>query len=1329
MRRNVRLTRTATAALLAALLALAANAPTAEGALSTLPAAPPAPARQSTAAETYGRMPMRFEPNLGQAPAGVKYLARGQGYMLALGKREADLVLHQPISASATQAPKTLHLSMAGGKARPRLQPEQLQTSHSNYFIGRDRSRWHSGVANYGAVRYRQVYPGIDWVLYGNPQQLEYDLVVAPHADPQQIRLRIGGADSLALDAAGDLVVSAGQQTLVQHRPVVYQTVDGERREVTGGYRIEGRQVAFELGAYDHSRELTIDPVLVYSTYYGGDATDVGAAIAVDSAGNVYVAGTTTGHLPVTQFDLSLSGPSDGFVAKFDANGRLVFATYLGGSDGDNIHGIAVDANGYIYLAGTTSSTDFPLLHPFQATLTGTSAAFYTQLLPSGAGLYCSTYLGGNNESTATAIAVDSGGRAYVAGYTSSTTFPVLNAYQGTYGGGSNDAFVAKFSVTGSALAYSTYLGGSNDDQATGIALDSALNAYVTGSTSSSNFPVTAGAVQTANGGSSDGFVTKLGAAGNVVTYSTYLGGIVADFSTAIAVDSAGNAYVAGQTSGFFPGTANGLQPNFAGYIDGFVTKLNPAGTARLYSTYLGGRDRDVIQALAIDSAGNAYVAGMTVSSDFPLLNPLQTTVNAQYDAFVAKLNAAGTGLVYSTRFGGSDDDAFEAIAVDAAGNAYLTGYTASTDYPTLAPFQPQHASDNGIFDAVVTRIGYPPGPVQFDSAHYSVDESAGTATITVERGTPTESAASVHYAASAGSAIAGTDFTAVSGALTWAPGETAAKSFSVPIIDNTTAQADRTINLALSSPTLGAVLGTPSTAVLTINDDDTTPLPAASLAFGISQYSVSEAAGTATVTVVRGGNTNAAASVTVATAAGGSAVAGTDYTATSQTLSWLAGDSSARSFSIPIIDNTVESGDKTVNLALSNPVGAALVSPSTAVLSIVDDEAGKPGLIQLSGIQYFVAENGGSAVLTLTRSGGASGLACVNAATGNGSAVAGTDYAATSANVCFNDNDAAAKTFSVPIINNSVTDGTRSFVVNLGNPSGGGLGAPASAAVTIQDDDTGTASTGKFQLTAATYSVAESVTTHTVNIGIKRVSGSVGAVTVHLLTSDGTATAGSDYVATDSVVSWADGDALAKSVKITILDDALVEGNETFNVTLANPSTGTSIGTPATAVVTIVDDASGAQPGHISFGSSTYTSVQGDAAAIVTVNRTGGARGAASVQLVRPADPLTHGQTPEVQTISFADGDASTKVIEIPMAGYNLQTGTQRVPLTLSNPTNTDLAGGPAAATLVVQDGRTAPAATGGSPESSGSSGGAFGVWSLLPLLGIAGLRRRRTP
>src|SRR3989442_679598 len=514
----------------------------------------------------YGKLPLSFEANQGQTEPQVKFLSRGSGYTLFLTSTEAVLMLTKadahakhriPGEARLVEPEKgagtVLRMKLLGANPAPAVAGVGELPGKSNYFVGNDPKKWRANVPTYAKIEYRDVYPGVNLVYYGNQRQLEHDFVVSPGADPKAITLAFEGMDGVAIDALGDLVLRADGGEVRLRKPIVYQEQDGQRAVIPTRYVLKAeREVAFEVAAYDATKPLIIDPVLAYSTYLGGSGGDQGFGVAVDAVGNAYVTG--------------FAGSSD-FPTTAGA-----FQTAFGGGEAD---------------------------------------AFVTKLNPTGSALVYSTYLGGDGFDPGDGIAVDATGNAYVTGLTFSTNFPTTPGAFQTTPKFASDAFVVKLNAAGTALVYSTFLGGDGFDQGHGIAVDAEGNAYATGGTSSTNFPTTTGAFRTTFGGRSDAFVTKLNGDGSALVYSTYLGGFSSDRGNAIAVDAAGNAYVAGLTfSTNFPTTPGAVRETFGGIFDAFVTKLNPAGTALVYSTFLGGSSLDEGFGIAVDTAGSGYVAG-----------------------------------------------------------------------------------------------------------------------------------------------------------------------------------------------------------------------------------------------------------------------------------------------------------------------------------------------------------------------------------------------------------------------------------------------------------------------------------------------------------------------------------------------------------------------------------------------------------------------------------------------------------------------------------------------------------------------------------------------
>lgn len=678
----------------------------------------------------YGRLPLAFEANHGQTDPSVDFLVRGPGYTLFLTGGDAVFALRTTTNpptdtdttTGAAVAPLSsklkpfagkpgdltenvydttvLRMKLVGAKPKPTVVGLDALPGKVNYFIGNDPAQWRTHVPTYTRVQYQDVYPGIDLVYYGNPGQLEYDFVVAPGADPRAISLAFEGADAVVVGSAGDMALRVGNVELRQPKPVVYQERGGVRQLVTGSYiERDGGVVAFDVGAYDRSAPLVIDPVMSYSTYLGGGSGDQGNSIAADSAGNAYVTGSTASINFPTQnpFQTANTG-SVAFVTKLNAAGSaLVYSTYLGGSGGDQGNGIAVDSAGNAYVTGSTGSTNFPTQNPLQPLNGGGGDAFVTKLNATGSALMYSTYLGGSGGDQGNSIVLDSTGNAYVTGAAAGGFPTTPGAYQTASGG---SGFVTKLNAAGSALVYSTYVDGSGMN---GIAVDSAGNAYITGNHSGA-------------------FVMKLNAAGSAPMYSRLLGNGIG-FS--IAVDSAGNAYITGQAviAGLeFPTTPGAYKACFSApqHYTVFITKLNASGTAPIYSTCYGSQNPNPNNSgfgIEVDGSGVAYVTG-----------------GGDNVAFIARLNATGSALLYGTSLGGTGNDFGRGIAVDSVGNIYVTGSTNGGFPTTSGAYQTNFA---GAGDAFVVKLtGTPELSIsQTPSANPVVVGTNLTYTLTVTNG------------------------------------------------------------------------------------------------------------------------------------------------------------------------------------------------------------------------------------------------------------------------------------------------------------------------------------------------------------------------------------------------------------------------------------------------------------------------------------------------------------------------------------------------------------------------------------------------------------------
>jgi photosystem II stability/assembly factor-like uncharacterized protein len=1154
--------------------------------------------------ERYGKLPLSFEVNQGQTDSRVKFLSRGNGYnffltpteaVLALSKRSAgasesstgDVATEEGNARSGSTAAAhhaVVRVRHVGANPKAKLEGLDKLAGTVNYFVGGNAEQWRTSVAVYSKVRSRNVYPGIDVVYYGNQQELEYDFVVAPGAHPERIELAFEGADQFEVNSDGDLRVSTKVGDVLQRKPYVYQTINGERREVPSRYKLSGRdRIKFILGRYDASKPLVIDPVLAYSTYLGGSDNDSGSSIAVDASGNAYVTGLTlSSDFPVVPSAQPITRLNDdAFVTKLNPDGSaFVYSTYIGGTSSDSGNDIAVDSSGNAYVAGYTYSADFPLLNAVQSTQKGTIDAFVAKLNPTGTALLYSTYLGGYSHDTAFDLIVDNAGSAHLTGYTSSKDFPTANPLQGvkrgdsvfkslngggswgatntglsaaevhklaidptqpntiyagtengvfkTVDGGSNwsvtdpgkiknqvtdiaidptnpaivyvatvagvykstnggntwnssdtglisgqtvrvlaidpsntsvllagtpsngifrstnaganwqfsngtsglssstiyslvfapsistiyaatsrgvykstnggtawvntitnsnsstpratlllvdplnptmlyadfggqgglskstnggvswttlstalagrlltlaisssapntfyagtiregiyksadggstwatinsgltitnssintllidsndankvyagassgsDVFVTKLNPAGSALVYSTYIGGSGSERGAGIALDSNGSAYVAGSTDSPNFP-TAAPMQAAKAGpfqnTSDAFILKLDPNGSGLTYSTYLGGNFDDYAVAVVVDPNGNAYLTGSTTSVNFPTVNPLRsydPSDPAPIfsDVIVAKLNASGAALLYSTYLGGAANDTGRDIAIDNLGNAYVVGDTSSTDFPVANASQAARGGGSDAFATALKPTGSALHFSTYLGGSENESGNAIAVSAPGRIYLTGNTLSYNFPTANPLLAEH---RGVF--------YDGFVASFDIQHLVVSPQP----------TPTP----------------------------------------------------QTVQLSQTSYNVNEGVQSGNVQLTVLRSGDSSQAASVS-------YSTSDTAGLISCNPAQSGQS-------------GKASERCDYSTSLGTLRWAAGDASAKTLTIPIVNDLHMEGAETFTINLYEPAGVAIAGPTAVTITIDDDETAQPTQNPIDAPAFFI--------------------------------------------------------------------------------------------------------------------------------------------------------------------------------------------------------------------------------------------------------------------------------------------------------------------------------------------------------------------------------------
>lgn len=724
----------------------------------------------SAQAVNPGNLPLWFEAGPVQANGASAFITHGRDAQFSITQTGAEFTLQR---ADGHQA--TARMTFLGADGNSSLAGDNALSGKINYLLGSDPAQWRTGIPTFAKVRLDQIYPGVNVVYYGNQQTLEYDFNLAAGVKPETIAIRFDGAEKISVNPSGELVIQLNGGQVIQREPMAYQTISGERHAVKASYRIlDAHTVTFAVGDFNHSLPLVIDPVLGYSTFFGGNYGEKAWAIAINPVDNsVFIAGQTFSTVvsngpPVLRFATTnvlatnyngggLSG--DAFVAKLDASGStLIYCTYLGGNADDAAYALTVDSAGHAFVAGTTDSTNFPVknwgvLGSYSgATISGikdshtgffTEDAFVTELETNGSSLVYSTYLGGNSTESVFGIVTDPATNTFVTGITFSTNFPVsTDALQKHLMSSNNfylnaNAFVAKIGFGGNSLSYSTYLGGTNFDYGRAIACNHG-QIFVAGYTASTNFPWLKGlaACTNLNGftnatAGSDAFVTMFTNSGTGLTlgYSTFLGSSNNDIATGIAADPAGNAYVVGwTTSTNFPNSTNGLPlysyvaTNASGFVsatNAFLTKIAWDGTkaTNVFSRVFGGFGVDVANGVALDSDNNIFVVGSASSTNFPvtsanIFGSLKSTNTGASDVFVTAFKADLSGLLYSTYLGGKQDDFGQGIAVDTDGNAWVTGQTLSTNFPAFGAwstnFPALHRIMVGTNDAFLAEIGSP---------------------------------------------------------------------------------------------------------------------------------------------------------------------------------------------------------------------------------------------------------------------------------------------------------------------------------------------------------------------------------------------------------------------------------------------------------------------------------------------------------------------------------------------------------------------------------------------------------------------------------------------
>ncbi len=689
--------------------------------------------------KSINNLPLYFVENRGQLNEHVKYhlkipngnvcftaeeivyqfLHRG-----AKGKNREERLMRKEKEKGEEIKVENIRVRYVGMNEKVKVEGMDESQAKYSYFRGKNPQKWVKGARAFNKLIYRELYPNIDLIVYGNGMRIKNEYRIRVGGKVEKIKLRYEGIKQLRVNERGQLEIETEQGILKEDIPLSYQIIEGKKVEVETKYVIENdNTLGFKVGEFKKDRELIIDPDLIYSTYLGGAGNENQAyqGIAIDESENVYITGwTDSSDFPIAlgAYDTTHNGNDDVFVTKLNSTGtELLYSIYLGGITYDYPTGVAVDATGNAYVTGSTVSPDFPTTPGAYDTTYNARDAFITKINSTGTDLVYSTYLGGTDVDYAEGIAVDGSGNAYVTGYAASSDFPTTpGAYDTTFNGGYSDVFITKLNSTGTDLLYSTFLGGSDigSDRGFAIAVDESGNAYIMGSTPSSDFPTTPDAYDTTHNGlvgSQDVFITKLNSTGTDLLYSTFLGGWGLDSGRGIAIDASGNAYVTGfHMSSDFPTTPGAYDTTRGGNVDAFVTKINSTGSSLLYSTYLGGSNYDYGFAIEVDESGNAYITGHTWNysgysdNDFPTTaGAYDASYNVSQDAFLTKINSTGTELIYSTYLGGTLQDSGTGIAIDTNGNAYVMGHAESSDFPTTPGAY--DTSYNGESDIFVTKI------------------------------------------------------------------------------------------------------------------------------------------------------------------------------------------------------------------------------------------------------------------------------------------------------------------------------------------------------------------------------------------------------------------------------------------------------------------------------------------------------------------------------------------------------------------------------------------------------------------------------------------------
>ncbi len=674
----------------------------------------------SSKKSNINRNTLYFEQNIGQNQSRFLYTSSTPSYNLALTRTSAVLTLYRHPNTKNNHYQQLIQLQLQPLNTNPAAEIKGLlqYPGTSSYFTSEDRSKWIRGAKHYKAVRYSDIYPGVDLEYYGHNLELEYDFIVKPGYSPDPIRVAFKGIDKITIDpTTGNALLQFGENVIVQKKPYAYQIIQGKKIQVDAEYFLPEAednestpQLGFRLSRWNPGFELVIDPILSYSSLMGGDLFDSGGDIALDDSGNVYMISRSFSP-GVTDIGSTIAScnydcQSNVIVSKFAPDGStLLWKAVISGSGDEDGRGIAVDRGGNTYIAGWTNSEDFPLINASDSLFEGLSEGFLSKINPSGTDLLFSSYFGSEGSEMITSLALDGKGHIYIGGRSSLPVYNETSAGIFTHQV-ETDGFVAKFSTDGTNRIYRRRLGGSSYDSVEAIAVTHDGQLFATGTTDSENFPLRS-ALYLKRKGVGDAFLCKLTGSSGKIMFSTLFGGNLADTAKAIDLDSNGNPTIAGMTTSVDLPLISPLYSKNPGHYpnwDGFISKFSNDGKSLLYSSYLGGSKGDYLNGLDLDAKDNMIVTGHTLSEDFPIREGISATLRGGSDLFVSKIRADGKKLLYSSFMGGNSDESFAKIAVDQAGNTFITGLSFSDDFTVSNRLQAKTGMTGAAFISKISN-------------------------------------------------------------------------------------------------------------------------------------------------------------------------------------------------------------------------------------------------------------------------------------------------------------------------------------------------------------------------------------------------------------------------------------------------------------------------------------------------------------------------------------------------------------------------------------------------------------------------------------------------